>query len=175
MAEAARVARTMVPVAPVRLVEVREDGTPAESGLVLPPAGVEALAATASLYGRVGFQPPWVGYLAVQGEAAVGTCAFTGPPTDNRVEIAYFTFPTHEGRGVATHMAQALVAVARRTRSDVLITAHTLPQPSASTRILSKLHFACIAQIQHPEDGTIWEWHLEFTPSRDGPGGGPSG
>ena len=53
------------------------------------------------LYGRVGFQPPWICYLAFEGERRVGTCGFKSPPHDNRVEIAYYTFPEDEGRGIA--------------------------------------------------------------------------
>ncbi len=148
----------------LRLVVVQEDGSPSESGVVVPSVGLEVLTSTASLYRRVGYVPPWIGYLAVRGTEAVGGCAFTAPPAANRVEIAYFTFPPHEGRGFATAMARALVEVARRADQDVLVTAHTLPQGSASTRILRNLHFECIGPIEHPEDGTVWEWHLR----RDG-------
>lgn len=68
----------------------------AEGRLVTPIATVpEALAATysanADLYRRVGFVEPWVSYVAVEGDHAVGGGAFVGPPRDNRVEIAYFT------------------------------------------------------------------------------------
>jgi len=48
---------------------------------------------------------PWVGYLAADepSEMVVGTCAFkTGPDQDGVIQIAYFTFPSFEGRGVAT-------------------------------------------------------------------------
>jgi len=156
----------MVHLSRMRLVEIHEDGSPGEAGPAVPSAGVEALAATAFLYQRVGYCPPWIGYLAVVDQAAVGTCAFTGKPADHRVEIAYFTFPGHEGHGVATQMARALVALAREASSEVLLTAHTLPRANASTRILGKLGFVCMGPVEHPEDGTVWQWHLP--PGADG-------
>jgi len=158
----------MAHLPPMRLVEIREDGSPAEAGPAVPSAGIEALAATALLYQRVGYRPPWIGYLAVVDQAAVGTCAFTGQPADNRVEIAYFTFPGHEGRGFATQMARTLVALAREASSEVLLTAHTLPRANASTRILGKLGFECMGPIEHPEDGTVWQWRLSWPPAADG-------
>jgi [ribosomal protein S5]-alanine N-acetyltransferase len=148
----------------VRLVPISEDGSPVEAELDLPLVARETLAATALNYRRSGFAKPWSGYLAVRGNACVGACGFRSPPARNRVEIAYFTFPAHEGRGIATLMARALVEIARRADSTLLITALTLPQESASTRILRNLHFTCIGTVEHPEDGAVWEWHLASSP-----------
>jgi [ribosomal protein S5]-alanine N-acetyltransferase len=104
-------------------------------------------------------EPPWAGYLAEEDGIIVGTCAFKSPPTSGAVEIAYFTFPDHEGRGVATRMAQHLIKVARE-HGITRVTAQTLPDTSASTRILEKLGFVLAGTISHPQDGDIWEWHL---------------
>ncbi|WP_212758166.1 GNAT family N-acetyltransferase [Usitatibacter palustris] len=112
------------------------------------------------LYGRVGFQPPWICYLAFEGERCVGTCGFTSPPHDDRVEIAYYTFPEDEARGVATRMASELVEIARKSSRDLVITAHTLPRQGASTAVLRKLGFAHVATKEHPDDGMIWVWQL---------------
>ena len=102
---------------------------------------------------------PWAGYLAEEEGAYVGTCAFKSVPAEGKVEIAYFTFPGHEGRGVATRMAQRLVALA--TRPEVTqVSAQTLPEKNASTRILEKLGFRFVGPVMHPEDGEVWEWHL---------------
>ena len=54
--------------------------------------------------------PPWIGYLAIDGDTCIGSCGFNGPASEGVAEIAYFTFHGHEGRGVATRMAQALTA-----------------------------------------------------------------
>jgi RimJ/RimL family protein N-acetyltransferase len=144
----------------IRLIPVYEDGSVAEAGLKTPTEAREALAASVSMYRTSGYQPPWIAYLAVAGEECLGTCAFKSPPHNNRVEIAYFTFPANEGRGVATQMARALVEIAHEGQQGILVAAQTLPQESASTAILRKLGFACTGTIQHPEDGPVWEWHM---------------
>jgi RimJ/RimL family protein N-acetyltransferase len=90
--------------------------------------------------------------------SCVGTCGFKSVPRDGRVEIAYFSFPGNEGRGVATRMAAALVEIARGTDARVAVAAQTLPQESASTSVLKKLGFEHVDTLEHPEDGTVWEW-----------------
>ncbi|MGE3922781.1 MAG: GNAT family N-acetyltransferase [Lautropia sp.] len=73
--------------------------------------------------------------------------------------IAYFIFPEHEGHDIATSMAEKLVALAFANGAS-RITAQTLPEPTASTRILEKLGFSLAGSIIHPEDGKVWEWQL---------------
>lgn len=146
------------PESVIRLVEVRRDGTPAEP-LALPRAAAGVLASTAALYARAGYTPPWIGYLGVDGDACVGACAFTTVPTDGRVAIAYYTFPGLEGRGYATAMARALIGIASAAQPPLLVIAHTLPQPSASTHILGKLGFALVGTAKDPDEGLVWEWH----------------
>lgn len=105
-------------------------------------------------------QRPWAGYLAEEDGVLVGTCGYKSPPMDGAVEIAYFTFPEHEGRGIATHMAEQLVAIAFENGATC-VRAQTLPEPNASTRILGRLGFTLIGPVQHPEDGEVWEWRRE--------------
>lgn len=100
---------------------------------------------------------PWAGYLAQEKGVIVGACAFKSPPVSGKVEIAYFTFPGHEGRGVATRMANHLIELAAQN-GIARIRAQTLPEPSASTRILERLGFVLQGSVQHPEDGEVWEW-----------------
>jgi hypothetical protein len=94
----------------LRLIAIGEDGASKEP-LELSDAAREVGQAMCQMYQAQGFAPPWIGYLAQEDGAVVGTCAFKGPPQDRRVEIAYFTFPEHEGRGIATEMARQLVAL----------------------------------------------------------------
>ena len=145
---------------PLRLVPIDRDGSPLGPCPPLTGTAKEVCATTASFYERVGFVPPWIGYLAVSGEQVVGTCAFTRPPVGDEAEIAYFTFPEFEKRGIATSMARSLMAVARDTRPGITITAQTKPEPNASTRILAKLGFVNRGTVVHPEDGEVWEWVL---------------
>jgi len=113
---------------------------------------------TASLDAR----DPWGGYLAVDEETheVVGSCAFKTPPTTGgTVEIAYFTYPQFEGRGYATEMARKLVELATQAGTVLSIVAHTLPETSASTRVLEKAGLELVAEVSHPEDGPVWRWH----------------
>lgn len=125
-----------------------------------PPAAREAVEATVALYRRVGFRPPWIGYLATTDGGVVGTCGFAAPPHQGDVEIAYYTFPDHEGRGIATAMAAELIAIARRQSSPVRLIAHTLVERNASHRVLEKLGFTAAGPVEHPEDGTVLLWRL---------------
>jgi ribosomal-protein-alanine N-acetyltransferase len=142
------------------LIEISPSGNPADEIVDLPAIAVDVGAAYVNLYNSVGFERPWLGYFACLDSLCVGTCGFKGPPQNNRVEIAYFTFPGHEGHGYATRMARALIDKARETAADVIIAAQTLPHESASTTILRKLGFTQIGTMEHPEDGEVWEWHL---------------
>jgi RimJ/RimL family protein N-acetyltransferase len=143
----------------IRLVAITEAGTAAEA-VELPTAAAEVLPATAAMYRTTGFVAPWIGYIAVSKGRAVGTCAFKTAPADGRVEIAYFTFPEFEGRGIATAMARRLVALARTERPGVTVTAQTLPVRNASNRILEKLGFRLAGTAMDAEAGEVWEWHL---------------
>jgi [ribosomal protein S5]-alanine N-acetyltransferase len=112
------------------------------------------------LYARRGFVEPWVGYLALEAGEWVGGCGFAAPPVAGEVEIAYFTFPGHEGRGVATQMATALLDLTAEAAAQggFEFIAHTLPEENASTSILKKLGFVHEGVIDHPEDGPVSKW-----------------
>jgi RimJ/RimL family protein N-acetyltransferase len=116
---------------------------------------------TVQMYVGRGYTEPWIGYLAAEGDAWVGCCGFTAPPAGGTVEIAYFTFPGFEGRGVATKMAQQLITIAKESDPSVDIIAHTLTEENASNHILKKLGFVFAGAVNHPEDGNIWEWRHE--------------
>ena len=107
--------------------------------------------------------PPWGGYLAVQEESdlVIGTCAFTGSPAENGVvEIAYFTFPEFERRGVASAMAGKLLEVAWERPEVSAVIAHTLPEENASTRILQRLGFRLSGEAMDPDAGRVWRWSI---------------
>lgn len=127
----------------------------------LPPPGEELIAAcrqTAELYLRVGYDPPWVGYLAAAEGRYIGGGAFVGAPRGGMVEIAYFTLPEFAGLGYATRTATELVAIARRTLPEIIVKAFTLPQENASTRILRRLGFTRSGVAQDADAGEVWEW-----------------
>jgi [ribosomal protein S5]-alanine N-acetyltransferase len=148
------------PASMIRLVQINQDALAAEPVPEATPLSRAVLAANASMYRHSGFHPPWVAYLVVDKERCVGTCAFKGAPHENRVEIAYFTFPEYEGQGFATQMAEALVGIARAQIPEITVTAQTLREENASTRILARLGFKRVGTVEDDEAGLVWEWHL---------------
>ncbi len=147
----------------MNLESINSDGTVSAMAVPLTEVIRSVIASTVGMYSRVGWKPPWIAYFAFEGGECVGTCAFTRAPKDGVVEIAYFTLPGHEGRGVATRMAERLVSMARKSAPEVTVTAHTLPQENASTRILRKTGFAFAGPKVHAEDGLIWVWRYDGT------------
>ena len=145
----------------MRLVPIPIDGNVSLSDITLPEAATAVIASTVQLYVRRGYIEPWVGYLAIEGGDCVGACGFTSPSVGGIVEIAYFTYPDFERRGIATRMAQRLISIAQERDPSVRIIAHTLTEKNASNHILKKLGFAFTGTINHPEDGKIWEWSYE--------------
>jgi ribosomal-protein-alanine N-acetyltransferase len=105
---------------------------------------------------------PWTfGFAVVHrpDDCVIGSASFKGPPDDaGVVEIAYGIVPTYQGRGYATEAASALVSFALERVDVRTIRAHTLPQPNASTRVLTKCGFQHLGEVTDPEDGPVWRW-----------------
>jgi RimJ/RimL family protein N-acetyltransferase len=105
--------------------------------------------------------PHWFGHLVIEGETQqmVGVCSLKGPPVEGAVEMAYFTFPGFEGRGIGTAMARFTLDRAITLQDVRRVTAHTAPEHNASTRILEKIgmRFVC----EEMEDGAaVWLWQF---------------
>jgi RimJ/RimL family protein N-acetyltransferase len=97
--------------------------------------------------------------LHVEDRVIIGMCGYKGPPDeDGAVEIAYGVAPVSRGCGYATEAAQELVSRAFADGRTRVVRAHTLPEPSASTRVLAKCAFARTGEVVDPEDGLVWRW-----------------
>ena len=105
---------------------------------------------------------PWRhGFFVIEREdrRVIGSAGFKGPPdADGTVEIAYGIVPSREGRGFATEAAGALMRFAGADARVRTLRAHTRPEASASTRVLTKCGFLHIADVVDPEDGPVWRW-----------------
>jgi [ribosomal protein S5]-alanine N-acetyltransferase len=132
----------------MKLISIQRGGKLEEDCGTHPMEVDGVLAGTSQLYESAGFQPPWICYLAVKGGAVVGTCGFKAAPLDGKVEIAYFTFPGYEGKGVATQMARQLLHIAQGAQQDILVVAQTLPERNASHRVLENLGFRCMGSLE---------------------------
>lgn len=124
----------------------------------MPESITNNCVASAELYKRIGFDEPWVSYVAINENIAVGGGAFVGAPRDGVVEIAYFTLPEYEGRGFAYSTATQLCQIARTALPHVILSAYTLPELNASNRILSKLGFVQFGTAHDEDAGEVWEW-----------------
>jgi RimJ/RimL family protein N-acetyltransferase len=107
----------------------------------------------------------WFGYLVVEAESQqmVGTCSFKGPAVDHAVEIAYFTFPGFEGRGIGTAMAGFLLERAVHLPKVRAVIAHTAAETGASTHILEKSGFTRIGEA-FEEGALVWRWRKDMEP-----------
>jgi [ribosomal protein S5]-alanine N-acetyltransferase len=133
-------------------------------------AMIDALAADAraqlsadwlALFEQATAPDPWVhGFVVRHREtgAVVGQGGFKGPPRAGVVEIAYGTNPEHRGNGYATETAAALVDYAFTSPEVRVVIAHTLPDSTASQRVLKKCGFTHVGEEIDPEDGLVWRF-----------------
>lgn len=141
-----------------RLISCDKDGQPTAPLGALPPMLIQNCQGTAALYREIGFEPPWVGYIAAVGDDAVGGGAFVGAPENGEVEIAYFTLAEFEGRGFARQTATGLISILDDTAPGVAAIAKTLPEENASTRILQGLGFEHAEDVVDEDVGMAWLW-----------------
>ena len=125
------------------------------------PEFEDVLAATTDYYKIIGFNPPWIGYFAKMENEYVGSAGYKGKPVDNKIEIAYGTFPAYQRKGVGTAICKAMVELARQTDTGLIITARTLPDNNYSTKILQKNNFVLLGTVWDKDDGYVWEWQYQ--------------
>ena len=140
---------TLVPIAPT-LAE--------NAAFAHCPDCMAILPMTLEYYGKIGYQPPWIGYFIGDGERFVGTGAFKGAPREGRVEIAYGTFEAYRKQGYGTCICRLLVEKSLETDPSVVITARTLPERNYSAMLLEKNGFILLGTVEDEEDGEVWEW-----------------
>ena len=113
---------------------------------------------------------PWTcGFAMVHRDshAVVGICGYKSPPDrDGIVEIAYGVDPEHQGRGYATEAARGMVSYAFATGLVRIVRAHTMPEPNASTHVLTKCGFEHLGEVIDPEDGLVWRWEIREEAAR---------
>ena len=118
----------------------------------------EGLYMTIEYYKAIGFNPPWIGYYAKINDSLVGSAGYKGQPVNNKIEIAYGTFPNFRKQGIGTEICKELVDLALKTDPSLIITARTLPENNYSTKILKKNNFKLVGTVWDKDDGNVWEW-----------------
>ena len=106
----------------------------------------------------------WWSYLPVHqaDNKLIGLCGYKGKPNENgMVEIGYEIMAEYREKGLATELANALIANAFSLQEINVIQAHTLGQMNASTKVLIKCGFEKIQEIENSEIGTLWKWELK--------------
>jgi [ribosomal protein S5]-alanine N-acetyltransferase len=101
---------------------------------------------------------PWTGYSIIRDGELVGQCGFKSIPRNGKVEIAYYTFENFEKQGIATEACRLLTELSIKTDPAIIVTARTLMEENASTRILKRNKFEFAGEVADPEDGNVWEW-----------------
>jgi len=111
-----------------------------------------------------GIPPEWSSYLIIDPVARelVGFGGFKGPPRDGEVEIGYSIAPERQGRGHATSAARQLIQRARAAGVAV-VSAHTLPEANASTRVLERCGMARAGETSDPQEGPVWRWEIRLS------------
>lgn len=109
----------------------------------LSPLITEIADAYDALYARTGAADPWIGYLAASSDAdlIIGSCGFKANLQDACVEIGYFTFPDHEGRGWGRAMASALADRALSREEIRTVRARSLGQPRQASSTALGSHY----------------------------------
>lgn len=122
----------------------------------------DLLEAYENYYPIIGFHFPWVGYFIFNDNKIVGSCGFTGIPTNDQVEIAYWTFKEFENQGIASFACKELIKIAKNKNKNIKIIAKTAPEHNASTKILEKNNFIYSEIVQDDEIGDAWLWKLKL-------------
>ncbi len=103
----------------------------------------------------------WWNYMIIHraDKKLIGACGFKGEPDlEGMVELGYEIASAYRGRGLATEAAQGMLEYAFSFDSVKTVTATTLAEENASTRLLKRLDFTFTGEETDLEDGKIWTW-----------------
>lgn len=91
----------------------------------------------------------------------IGSGGYKGKPEAGIVEIGYEIAPRYRNKGLATEMANGLIANAFKHKEVTTILAHTLGNENPSAKVLTKCGFKKVENINDPDNGLIWKWVLK--------------
>jgi aminoglycoside phosphotransferase (APT) family kinase protein/RimJ/RimL family protein N-acetyltransferase len=112
-----------------------------------------------------GDDPAWSIHLffdADHGGALVGNGGWKGVPVDGVAELGYAVAPACRNRGIARGAVAVLLAQASAAGLHTVV-AHTLREPSASTRVLERSGFRCVGD-EHEGGAPVWRWERPVRP-----------
>lgn len=103
----------------------------------------------------------WLTYLPVHIESntLIGSCGYKGFPNEHgMVEIGYEVSKVFRNQGLATEMANLLVAQAFEDDQVKMVWAHTSAEENASVHVLRKCGFEFGKKFEEESEGRIWRW-----------------
>lgn len=94
----------------------------------------------------------WMSWYFVrkEGRVLVGQGGFSGRPEGGTVEIGYSLLEAHQKRGYATEAVRRLIDHAFSFPEIQTVTAQTMPELSASIKVLERLGFGCVGAGSEP-------------------------
>ncbi|MBV9007464.1 MAG: GNAT family N-acetyltransferase [Solirubrobacterales bacterium] len=95
--------------------------------------------------------------------ALVGNGGWEGPPEQGTAELGYAVAPSRQRRGIATAVVRELIQRASRAGLRA-VSAHTLAEDNASTKVLERCGFTRTAELMDPDEGPVWRWELRIRP-----------
>ncbi|MCF0063871.1 GNAT family N-acetyltransferase [Dyadobacter chenwenxiniae] len=117
-------------------------------------------------YHRWKAHPPlrdWWVYLIIHipDNMLIGSCGYKGEPdASGMVEIGYEITSSHRSKGLGAETAKGLTVHAFAQPGVHKIVAHTLREENASVKILEKIGFKQIEDVNDPDEGPLWRWEL---------------
>ena len=112
-----------------------------------------------------GDDPTWSIHLFLDDQrdgALVGNGGWKGAPVDGVAELGYAVAPACRNQGIAGGAVAVLLAQAARAGLHTVI-AHTLREPSASTRVLERSGFRHVGD-EHEDGVPVWRWERTVRP-----------
>ncbi len=112
-----------------------------------------------------GDDPAWSIHLFFDSERAgalIGNGGWKGAPVDGVAELGYAVAPSCRDQGVASGAVAVLLAQAARAGLHTVV-AHTLREPSASTRVLERSGFRHVGD-EHEDGVPVWRWERPVRP-----------
>jgi aminoglycoside phosphotransferase (APT) family kinase protein/RimJ/RimL family protein N-acetyltransferase len=114
---------------------------------------------------EAGDDPAWSMHLffdTTRGGALVGNGGWKGAPVDGAAELGYAVAPACRNQGIASGAVAVLLAQASGAGLRTVV-AHTLREPSASTRVLERSGFERVGDER--EGGVpVWRWERRVRP-----------
>jgi aminoglycoside phosphotransferase (APT) family kinase protein/RimJ/RimL family protein N-acetyltransferase len=112
-----------------------------------------------------GDDPAWSVHLFFdtdRGGALIGNGGWKGAPVGGVAELGYAVAPACRNRGIATGAVAVLLAQAASAGLHTVV-AHTLREPSASTRVLERSGFRHVGD-EHEDGVPVWRWERPVRP-----------